>query len=156
MRRTLRILIALWWSFPLAALPQLAMANSTDAIQLRFPGSRPVAPVADGPGRFRLPNLYPGVDAVFYSENSVAEYDFVIAPRADLSKILIGFENAEILKINQSGDIELRSARLYAQIEGRTPTNGFTGARHRSLAATRSQALRLCGLSSPPTTAPSH
>ena len=115
MRRTLRILIALWWSFPLAALPQLAMANSTDAIQLRFPGSRPVAPVADGPGRFRLPNLYPGVDAVFYSENSVAEYDFVIAPRADLSKILIGFENAEILKINQSGDIELRSARLYAQ-----------------------------------------
>jgi hypothetical protein len=52
-------------------------------------------------------NVYPGIDLVYYGTQRQLEYDFVIAPGADLSKIRIAFQGVENLHTDTDGDLVL-------------------------------------------------
>jgi hypothetical protein len=85
----------------------------------------------------RSRNVYSGIDLVYYGSQGQLEYDFVIAPRADASKIRLKFAGATPV-IDASGDLVLLlSARrgrddirfhkpvLYQEVEGiRQPVDG--------------------------------
>src|ERR1700730_2008203 len=48
--------------------------------------------------------VYPGVDLVFHGDEKELEYDFVVAPRADPSKILFRISGASRMEIDAHGD----------------------------------------------------
>ena len=56
-------------------------------------------------GRVRFRNVYPGVDVVYYGGPSALEYDFVVAPGADTSKIKFAIEGAATTTQTASGDL---------------------------------------------------
>ena len=56
--------------------------------------------------KVRYDGVYPGVDLVFYGTSQrQLEYDFVVAPGADPGAIALGFEGAERLEIDESGNL---------------------------------------------------
>ncbi len=55
--------------------------------------------------RVRVTQLYPGVDLVYYGNESRLEYDFVVAPRADVGQIAIHFAGADRIHVNERGDL---------------------------------------------------
>jgi len=52
-----------------------------------------------------LHNLYPGIDLVYYGNQTRLEYDFVLAPKAAPAAIRLGFEGAQSLKITKQGEL---------------------------------------------------
>jgi hypothetical protein len=53
--------------------------------------------------------VYPGIDLVYYGNQRQLEYDFVVAPGADPSKIVLGFKGADKLEIDaDAGNLVLR------------------------------------------------
>ncbi|HZF19422.1 MAG TPA: SBBP repeat-containing protein [Burkholderiales bacterium] len=54
-------------------------------------------------------NVYPGIDLVYYGNQHQLEYDFVVAPGADPSKIVLGFKGANKLEIDAEGDLVLHA-----------------------------------------------
>ena len=54
--------------------------------------------------------VYPGVDLVYYGNQGLLEYDFIVAPGADPSAILLGFEGADNLVVDGRGDLIVRLA----------------------------------------------
>ena len=52
--------------------------------------------------------IYPGIDLVYYGNQGRLEYDFVVAPGADPSRIGIGFEGAESMALDASGNLRLQ------------------------------------------------
>jgi hypothetical protein len=101
------------------------------AIRLRFEGSDRVARLTPGKplggvtsyirgndpakwrvgvpgfGEVRYEETYPGVDTVFYGGDTGLEYDFVVAPHADASRIRLRFEGVDSLSLTPSGDLSL-------------------------------------------------
>ncbi len=85
----------------------------------------------------RARSVYPGIDLVYYGTQGQLEYDFVLAPRADPSKIRLKFAGAKPV-VDASGDLVLalggkespsdirfRKPVLYQQVEGiRQPVKG--------------------------------
>jgi len=85
----------------------------------------------------RSENVYPGIDLIYYGVQGQLEYDFVLAPRADPSKIRLKFTGAMPV-VDASGDLVLPLADgdgrsdirfhkpvLYQQVQGvRQPVNG--------------------------------
>lgn len=57
--------------------------------------------------RLRRTGIYPGIDLVYYSRNGELEYDFEIASGADPSPIVLSFEGADSLRLNDHGDLVL-------------------------------------------------
>ncbi len=55
-------------------------------------------------------DVYPGVDLVYYGEQGQLEYDFIVAPQADPSRISLSFEGAEQLNVDANGDLVMRTA----------------------------------------------
>jgi hypothetical protein len=49
--------------------------------------------------------VYPGVDLVYYGDSSRLEYDFVVHPGADLSRIEIAYQGMTTLSVNSDGDL---------------------------------------------------
>lgn len=60
--------------------------------------------------RVRYKNIYPGVDLVYYGNRRQLEYDFVVAPGADPSAILLDFGGANKLEVNPKGDLVIHIA----------------------------------------------
>lgn len=58
-------------------------------------------------GKVRYRDIYPGVDAIFYGNAGSLEYDLVVAPHADASKIRLDFSNASQISISADGDLIL-------------------------------------------------
>lgn len=58
--------------------------------------------------RLRRDSIYPGVDLVYYGSGHDIEYDFEIAPGADVSKIRMRFDGARVMKLNRRGEIVLQ------------------------------------------------
>ncbi len=54
-------------------------------------------------------NLYAGIDAVFYGRGTSFEYDFVVAPQADVSRVTLRFENYRRLSIDDDGNLVLET-----------------------------------------------
>jgi hypothetical protein len=86
-------------------------------------------------GRVTYRGLYPGIDLTFYGNQSGRlEYDFTLRPGADPSFIRLGFEGADALRFDSSGNLVIGLAetslvqpkpRIYQVVEGtRTPISG--------------------------------
>lgn len=59
-------------------------------------------------GRVRYPNVYPGIDWVYYGNQRTLEYDFVVAPGADPGQIRLKIEGAKRLRVDRAtGDLLL-------------------------------------------------
>ncbi|MGA8677168.1 MAG: SBBP repeat-containing protein [Candidatus Acidiferrales bacterium] len=56
----------------------------------------------------RYHGVYPGVDLVFYGNQRVLEYDFIVAPGADPELIALDVEGAQKLQINSKGNVAMR------------------------------------------------
>ena len=59
--------------------------------------------------RIRYTAVYPGVDLVFYGNDSRLEHDFRVAPGADASRIAFRFDGADSLKTSITGDLRVRT-----------------------------------------------
>lgn len=60
--------------------------------------------------RVRYPDVYPGVDLVFYGGAGALEYDLVLAPGADPSTIEIEWEGADGCTVDEDGSVVLKVA----------------------------------------------
>jgi predicted secreted protein len=54
--------------------------------------------------------VYPGVDLVYYGNQKQLEYDFVVAPGADPKQIAFNVAGAKALRVNNHGDLVLKTA----------------------------------------------
>ena len=62
-------------------------------------------------GRVRYQAVYPGIDLVYYGNGRQLEYDLVVAPGADPSRIQLSFPDVHQLHLDQeSGNVELAEA----------------------------------------------
>jgi len=55
--------------------------------------------------RVRLPRVYPGIDLVYYGNQSQLEYDFVVAPDANPKSIRLSFAGARKLALTADGNL---------------------------------------------------
>jgi RHS repeat-associated protein len=84
--------------------------------------------------RVEYREVYPGIDVVFYGNQRQLEFDCVLAPRADSSRIALRIGGASHLRIDGGGNlrlriggkwIEVRRPTIYQQAkEGRTQVTG--------------------------------
>ena len=84
--------------------------------------------------RVRYENVYPGVDLVFYGNQKLLEYDFIIAPGARPDVIRMRFSGMEKLGLDESGrlvaslsgtEIIQKAPIIYQIIDGeKRPVNG--------------------------------
>jgi hypothetical protein len=58
-------------------------------------------------GRVRYANVYPGIDLVFYGKEGELEYDFLLAPGADLRRVVMDLSGVGELKVDPKGDLVL-------------------------------------------------
>ncbi len=58
----------------------------------------------------RAEQVYPGVDLLFHGDQNQLEYDFIVAPGADPSKIAFRIRGATRMEIDTQGDLVLRTA----------------------------------------------
>jgi len=70
--------------------------------------------------KVRYQNVYPGVDLVYYGNNRQVEYDFVVAPGADASKIQFSVKGADSLNVDGEGNLVLTKGtnQLHFQAPG--------------------------------------
>ncbi len=57
----------------------------------------------------RWPEVHPGVDVVLRSEGGALEYDLILAPRADLPRLVLRCEGATGARVTESGDLVLET-----------------------------------------------
>ena len=79
--------------------PQQARSNY-------FTGQRAMRDVAHF-GKVRYDNLYPGVDLVYYGNQGQLEYDFVVSPGSDPSRIALDFDGASGIHVDEQGNLVL-------------------------------------------------
>jgi len=78
--------------------------------------------------------VYPGIDLLYYGNQRKLEYDFVVSPGADPSRIRLAFEGADQVSIDGKGDLVLgvngqtirqHKPVVYQQVDGvRKPVRG--------------------------------
>ena len=61
-------------------------------------------------GRVRYDDVYPGVSLVFYGSERQIEYDFVVAPGADPRAVVLAFDGAREVRLDDAGDLVLATA----------------------------------------------
>jgi hypothetical protein len=101
-----------------------------------FRGQDPAKWVTGVPNfaRIRAAGVYPGIDLIYYGNQSRLEYDFVVAPGADPSAIRMRFDGVRSLRTDAegnlilstpAGDIIQQKPVIYQTIEGaRQPVAG--------------------------------
>ncbi|MFI5346055.1 MAG: SBBP repeat-containing protein [Elusimicrobiota bacterium] len=57
--------------------------------------------------RVKFGSVYPGIDMVYYGKQGGVEHDFIVAPGANVGRILVGFEGAKSLRLDLSGNLIL-------------------------------------------------
>ena len=68
-------------------------------------------------------NLYDGIDLVYYGNQGQLEYDLIVAPGADPSQIMLAFDGAERITVDEQGDLVLTLAQSSTETaEGAVPT----------------------------------
>ena len=77
--------------------------------------------------KVKYSSVYPGVDLVFYGNQNLVEYDFIVSPGADANSIALGFAGITDLRVDEKGDLllridarEIRQSKpiVYQQING--------------------------------------
>jgi uncharacterized protein (TIGR03437 family) len=61
-------------------------------------------------GRVRFAEVYPGIDLVYYGADGKLEYDWMVKPGADASKIRLQFEGVQKMRVDSNGDLVLKTA----------------------------------------------
>ena len=106
-------------------------AGSQSVVRMKFNGADPQAEmvgldklpgivnyfIGDDPSKWRThistyqkvgyKDLYPGIDLVYYGNQGHLEYDLVVAPGADPAQIMLAFDGAEQLTVDEQGDLVL-------------------------------------------------
>jgi hypothetical protein len=59
-------------------------------------------------GRVRQASVWPGIDAIYYGNGKQLEYDLVVAPGADPSRIALRFRGAKHVALDDEGRLHLR------------------------------------------------
>jgi hypothetical protein len=59
--------------------------------------------------KVRYTGVYPGIDLVYYGNQQELEYDFIVSPGADPSKIRLAFKGAKDVSIDNNGELILRT-----------------------------------------------
>ena len=85
-------------------------------------------------GKIIYPDVYPGIDLIYYGNQNQLEYDFVVAPGASWRSIRLAFSGAQAVEIDPNGDLKLqtrwgwlrhRRPRVYQQLaSGRSEISG--------------------------------
>jgi hypothetical protein len=77
-----------------------------------FVGNDPSRYVTDVPNyaRVRYSSLYPGIDLVYYGNQRQLEYDFVVTPGGDPSKIALAFDGADDVSVDADGNLVVHTA----------------------------------------------
>jgi hypothetical protein len=60
--------------------------------------------------KVRYEEVYPGIDLVFYGNQSQWEFDFIVAPGADPDVIRLAFEGADEIDIDKEGHLKLQTS----------------------------------------------
>ncbi len=60
-----------------------------------------------GYGRVSYRSIYPGIDLSFYGRQRQLEYDFGVAPGADIGRIALSLRGARSLRLDRGGDLVL-------------------------------------------------
>lgn len=60
--------------------------------------------------KVKYEDVYPGINVVYYGNQSQLEYDFVAAPGADPKAIRLAFDGAERMRVDENGDLLLSVA----------------------------------------------
>jgi len=77
--------------------------------------------------KVKYSGVYPGVDLVFYGNQNLLEYDFTVSPGVDPGVIALGFEGVTDMRVDEKGDLILRTEAgevrqskpvVYQQIDG--------------------------------------
>ena len=71
-------------------------------------------------GRVRFAEVYPGIDLVYYGKDGQLEYDWILKPGADPSKIRLQFEGVNKMRVDARGDLVLETAS--GEIREKKPT----------------------------------
>ncbi len=92
--------------------PLLVGVNKVGAKTSYFLGDDPRRWVAGAPmyERVRFEGLYPGIDAEFYGNGRELEFDFVVAPGADLGRVSLRFDGATHLESQPDGSVAIATA----------------------------------------------
>lgn len=67
--------------------------------------------------RVQYREVYPGIDLAFYGNQNSTEYDFVVAPGADPSKIKFTFQNIDKMRIDSDGGLIIGFADLEIRMQ---------------------------------------
>jgi hypothetical protein len=59
--------------------------------------------------KVKYSSVYRGIDLVFYGNQDLLEYDFIVSPGADPNVITLGFEGMTNLRVDEKGDLLLRT-----------------------------------------------
>ena len=59
--------------------------------------------------KVRFSSVYPGIDLLYYGNQSQLEYDFVVEPEADANAIKLHFAGASRIKLTAAGDLSVSS-----------------------------------------------
>jgi hypothetical protein len=129
--------------FPEKSLPRL-IRKRTDALRMKLEGANADPEVMgqdELPGKsnyfigndaskwrtnistyrkVRYRNVYEGVDLVYHGDKNQLEYDFVVAPNADPTKIRLSFKGALKLELDAEGNLSIRTRG--GSISQRRPT----------------------------------
>ena len=77
--------------------------------------------------KVKYSDVYRGVDLVFYGNQNLLEYDFIVSPGANPGVIALGFEGLTGMRVDEKGDLllrtdagEIRQSKpiVYQQIDG--------------------------------------
>ncbi|MCC6586516.1 MAG: hypothetical protein IT168_07335 [Bryobacterales bacterium] len=63
----------------------------------------------------RFQGIYPGIDAVYYARNDQLEYDLLVAPQADTSRVRMRFDRDHKLELLPSGDLAVDGKPVLAK-----------------------------------------
>jgi len=93
---------------------RLTGLNRTGGVSNYIQGSDPKDWIRGAPqfGRVQYDQVYPGIDAVFYPHENSWEYDFVVAPGANPSDILLDFSDVDRVQIDDAGDLRMGASAL--------------------------------------------
>jgi len=77
-----------------------------------FLGADPRRWRTDVPGyaRVAVPNLYPGVDAIYYGHTGRLEYDLIVRPGARVDAVRLAVSGVSGARLDERGDLELLTA----------------------------------------------
>lgn len=76
----------------------------------------------------RYQDVYPGIDLVYYGNQSRLEHDFVIAPGADANKVQFDVQGADRLSVASNGDLVLHKGSDEIRLQAPVIYQEFHGA----------------------------